>query len=467
MAGSQPQSHSLPFADPVLAARVEALRLLADRVSERLMVLDRDLTILYANRLAMSGAGCYGTAARPSKCYEAILHRPDPCGACTATKAFEPDEVQSVSGSTVGDGNTCGMIQAFPLMPSRGPAASVLVLFKGAERGNGTAGAGSGEAGPNAAAAPGESHLGNLIGRSKAMRQLFEMIRLVADSQATVLLQGESGTGKELVARTIHNLSVRRDQPFVVVDCGSLPATLLESELFGHVKGAFTGAVSAKKGLFEEANGGTLFLDEVADTGAHFQSKLLRALQEGEVKPVGSSRSIKVNVRVISATNKDLTELTKTKVFREDLYYRLAVLPLVLPPLRERRDDIPLLIRYFMETASLRNGKPTREVTPDAVQALMDAAWPGNVRELQHMIERVVVTTPGPQLTLKDFFGAEAVSPAASGLRNAAKIAVEFAERARIIEALNVAGGKRARAARILKISRANLYNKLRAYKIG
>ncbi len=204
-----------------------------------------------------------------------------------------------------------------------------------------------------------ESKPGELIGTSAAMREVLDMIRLVADSSATVLIQGESGTGKELVAKTIHRTSYRRDKPFVVVDCGSLPETLLESELFGHVKGAFTGAHASKRGLFEEADGGTIFLDEIADTTATFQAKLLRVLQEGEIKRVGGNKSIKIDVRVISATNKDLVELVKAKTFRQDLYYRLAVLPLSLPPLRERREDIPLLVQHFVAASCKRHRQPS------------------------------------------------------------------------------------------------------------
>ena len=196
--------------------------------------------------------------------------------------------------------------------------------------------------------------------QSPVMHQLFEMIRLVADSPATVLIQGESGTGKELVARTIHQTSYRREKPFVVVDCGALPETLLESELFGHVKGAFTGASMAKSGLLEEADGGTVFLDEIADTTPTFQAKLLRVLQEGEIKRVGGTQPVKIDVRVISATNKDLTDLVKAKAFRQDLYYRLAVLPISLPPLRERRGDIPLLAsRFVAECLCATPAKPS------------------------------------------------------------------------------------------------------------
>lgn len=467
MAGSRDKSLHSSFADPVLAARLDALKLLADRVSDRVMVLDRDLTIIYANQSGWSGSDHRTSSGRPTKCYEAFLKRADPCGACPATKVFESAEVRAVSCSTDRDGSACGMQEAYPLLSSRGETTSVLVILKGTAGGGDTeASAAGGRHRTEGDAPPAAPRLGDLIGDSVCMRQLFEMIHLVADSQASVLLHGESGTGKELVARSIHHLSARRDRPFVVVDCGSLPPTLLESELFGHVKGAFTGAVSSKKGLFEEANGGTIFLDEIADTNAHFQSKLLRVLQEGEIKPVGSSRSVKADVRVITATNKDLTDLMRAKSFRADLYYRLAVIPLSLPPLRDRREDIPLLAKHFVERASRRNIKPLRQITDEAMQALIQAPWPGNVRELQHMVERVVVTASGSQFTPQDFFGARAAMPPSNDLRTVARNAVKIAERARIVEALRVADGKRARAALLLKISRASLYTKLHAYKI-
>ncbi len=297
------------------------------------------------------------------------------------------------------------------------------------------------------------------------MQQLFDMLSLVADSSATVLIQGESGTGKELVAKTIHELSYRRDKPFVVVDCGSLPETLLESELFGHTKGAFTGAVANKRGLFEEADGGTIFLDEIADTTPTFQAKLLRVLQEGEVKRVGSNQPIKIDVRIVSATNKDLGELVRSKAFRQDLYYRLAVLPLYLPPLRERKEDVPLLVQHFVAASCKRHRQPVRAVSPAVMQALTEAPWPGNIRELQHYIERAVVTTTGPELQCKDLIAAQSESTA-NDLRSVSRGAAQQAERARILQALQQAGGNRSKAAKLLKVSRASLYNKLREYQI-
>jgi two-component system response regulator AtoC len=354
------------------------------------------------------------------------------------------------------------MRRVFPLLDKNGQVVSMLVLSEPLSP-SGTQGE---HAVPEEISPPMvREHLGDLIGRSPAMQQLFDMISLVADSAATVLIQGESGTGKELVAKTIHQLSHRREKPFVVVDCGSLPETLLESELFGHVKGAFTGAVTNKPGLFEAANGGTIFLDEIADTTPTFQAKLLRVLQEGETKRVGGNHPIKVNVRVISATNKELTELVKIKRFRQDLYYRVAVLPLTVPPLRERREDIALLVEHFVEMSSARHRQPARLVPPGVLHALMEAPWPGNVRELQHCIERAVVTTKGPALSCADIVG---IGPEQEllDLRSVSKCAMKQAERARIAQALRENHGNRAQAAKSLKISRAGLYNKLREYEL-
>jgi two-component system response regulator AtoC len=348
------------------------------------------------------------------------------------------------------------MHQAFPLVSSSGEVESVLVLFKASPK---PAKQTSGER----MVVKQESKLGELIGVSAPMREVLDMIRLVADSSATVLIQGESGTGKELVAKTIHQTSYRRGKPFVVVDCGSLPETLLESELFGHVKGSFTGAHATKRGLFEEADGGTIFLDEIADTTATFQAKLLRVLQEGEIKRVGGNQPIKIDVRVISATNQDLVELVKAKTFRQDLYYRLAVLPLSLPPLRNRQEDIPLLVQHFVAASCKRHRQPVRQVSPDVMQALTQASWPGNVRELQHYLERAVVTTTGPGLSCKDIV-AMGLEPAEHDLRTVARGATRQAERARILQALQQTGSNRAKAAKLLKISRASLYNKLRSY---
>jgi two-component system, NtrC family, response regulator HydG len=445
--------------DPIITARIEAIKQLAGGLSDRVAVMDRAFNIVYANEAAWVVDQSKTIRGRYAKCYEAFAHRADPCGTCPAIKVFEAPEVQCMSCSGAGDGTACGMQQAFPLTDQNGAVASMLVLFESVSKATHSLQ-------PNdTSTLPITARLGDLIGQSSIMQELFAMTRLVADSSATVLIQGESGTGKELLARTIHALSQRNQQPFVVVDCGALPETLLESELFGHVRGAFTGAVANKRGLFEEADGGTIFLDEIADTTPTFQAKLLRVLQEGEIKPVGGTRSMKIHARVISASNKDLAELVKGKMFRQDLYYRLAVLPLYLPALRERRDDIPLLAQHFVVDSCARHRQVARSIDEATMRALCQAPWPGNIRELQHYIERAVVTTTGLSLMCHDLVMRDAISEDES-LRSASRGAVAQTERTRIVDALAKTAGNRLKAAKLLKISRASLYNKLRAYYI-
>jgi two-component system response regulator AtoC len=460
MAGSPIASNEGVFTDPIVAARVEAIRQLAGGLINRVAVMDRRFNVVYANDSAWSQEAAAQPPGHHPKCYEAFAQQTDPCGSCPAVSVFDSSDVQSVSCSTGGDGTACGMHQAFPLVGKDGQVAAMLVLFKTPDKQEGPF-----REPPVSAPQPAiRECLGELIGRSPSMQELFDMIALVANSSATVLIQGESGTGKELVARTIHRLSERREKPFVVVDCGSLPETLLESELFGHMKGSFTGATAHKRGLFEEADGGTIFLDEIADTTPTFQAKLLRALQEGEIKRVGGTQPIKIDVRVLSATNKDLAELVRARTFRQDLYYRLAVLPIYLPPLRERRDDIPLLVEHFVASACARHRQPVRQIAPEVLHALSTADWVGNVRELQHYIERAVVTTTGPWLSCEEKV---VVKLESDDLRSVGRTAAKQAERARILQALGQASGNRMRAAKLLKISRASLYLKLREYHIG
>ena len=307
----------------------------------------------------------------------------------------------------------------------------------------------------------------HIVGRSKPMRTLFRQVKLVAASNSTVLIQGESGTGKELIARAIHQQSPRADRPFVAIDCGTLPEPLLESELFGHARGAFTGAIQAKKGLFEEAHGGTLLLDEIGDTAPVFQSKLLRVLQESEIRPVGANKSIKVDVRVIAATNKDLKQQVEKGAFREDLYYRLAVVPLQLPALRERREDIPLLVEHCIKKYCSQNHFPLKSVAAKALQLLLDAPWPGNVRELENVIERAVLLSPGAEIRPEALFPYQTPGGGEAGgqpLPVVARAAQEVVEREKIREVLHRARGVRSRAARLLGISRATLYSKLKRY---
>jgi len=307
----------------------------------------------------------------------------------------------------------------------------------------------------------------NIIGRSAVMKQVYERIRQVADTNTVVLIEGESGTGKELVANAIHQNSGRRGQPFIKVNCAALPATLLESELFGHERGSFTGAFQQRKGRFELADGGTLFLDEIGDLTLGTQVKLLRVLQNYEFERVGGSETLHVDVRTIAATNADLAELVRQGRFREDLYYRLHVVPINLPPLRERREDIPLLVSHFVKHYAGRNNKDIRGVSAEAMNTLTTYSWPGNVRELQNCIENMVVmsgsTILGPELLPADM---QQTTVASDQIGFPIGLSMRQIEEKAIRETLASVGGSRKRAAGILGISLRTLHRKIAEYGI-
>lgn len=314
--------------------------------------------------------------------------------------------------------------------------------------------------------------LENIIGQSSPMVEVFDVVRQVAPTRATILIMGESGTGKELIARAIHNLSPRSRQPLVAVHCAGLPPTLIESELFGHEKGAFTGAHERRIGRVEQAEGGTLFLDEIGEIDSTIQVKLLRFLGERTFERVGSTKTLTSDVRLITATNKRLEELVRAGTFREDLYYRLNVVRIELPPLRERRNDIPLLAQVFMREAARENDKPVREITSDAMERLINYAWPGNVRELRSAIERAVVLARTDKISSRDLppeIRAEAQAPGASSGQLIAQgdITVKEAEKQLIMRALRESGGSRTEAAKKLGMSRRTLHRKLHAYNLA
>ena len=302
--------------------------------------------------------------------------------------------------------------------------------------------------------------LGNIIGRSPALRELLTLVVRVAPTDTTVLVSGESGTGKELIARAIHARSRRADKPFVPVNCAAITETLLESELFGHAKGAFTGAIRARRGLFEEADGGTLFIDEIGETTLGFQAKLLRALQEGEIRRVGESQPIRVDVRVIAATNQDLRQAITQKRFREDLFYRLNVVPLRVPPLRERREDVPLLAARFLERYNARAGV-TKTLTPEAIAKLLEHGWPGNVRELENMVEQAAALSASSAIGVADI-RFEHVTP--GGAPQTLAEALEATERRVLVAALVRAGGDLTRVARELGVSGTTLWRRLKRH---
>lgn len=315
-----------------------------------------------------------------------------------------------------------------------------------------------------------------IIGRSKPMQNLFEMIEKVAESNATVLIQGESGTGKELAARAIHELSNRNGKNFVPVNCAAIPDDLLESELFGHVKGSFTGAYANRAGRFEMADKGTLFLDEIGDMKANLQVKLLRVLQSREIEPVGSTKSLKVDVRIIAATNKNLEDMVESKDFREDLYYRLSVIPITIPPLRERREDIPLLIHNFLSVFNSDRSHSVNGFSRDALDILCGYDWPGNVRELENLVERLVILKSSGYITPDDLPDKYLVNRAQVQIQLpelalddklpedgiCLNSAVEQFENNLILQALARTGGNKKEAAALLNLKRTTLIEKLK-----
>jgi transcriptional regulator with PAS, ATPase and Fis domain len=298
------------------------------------------------------------------------------------------------------------------------------------------------------------------------MLEVYKLVARVAESKSTVLLQGESGTGKELIARAIHTNGPRRDKPFIPVNCGALPDTLLESEMFGHEKGAFTGAVGTKIGLFESATGGTLFLDEIGELGQALQVKLLRVMQDQEVRRVGSTTSTKVDVRIIAATNRDLEQLVKEGKFRDDLFYRLKVVPITLPSLVDRREDIPMLVHHFLQKCAAGIEHAVRGVLPETMVLLSQYRWPGNVRELENAIERAVSLSHGPLLTPEDLpevIRQHATNDADARLSQVdqldeASLTLEEVEKRHLTRVLKETKGNKVKAAKILGIDRRTLY---------
>ena len=314
----------------------------------------------------------------------------------------------------------------------------------------------------------------DIIGKSASMKALMDMLAMVAPSEATVLITGESGTGKELIARSLHHNSARKDHPLVTVNCAALTESLLESELFGHEKGAFTGADRRREGRFMQADGGTVFLDEVGETSSRMQAKLLRVLQEKEIQRVGSEAVLQVDVRVVAATNRDLEEDVQVGRFREDLFYRLNVMHINVPPLRDRQEDIPLLAQHFLEKYARRNRKTINGFAPLAMDMLLKYDWPGNVRELENAIERAVILLSGDHVTEKHLplrivrehplheTPTDASRPATDGTRT-----LEEMEKEAIVATLDAADGNKSETARRLGISRKTLHNKLKTYGVG
>jgi transcriptional regulator with PAS, ATPase and Fis domain len=314
-----------------------------------------------------------------------------------------------------------------------------------------------------------------IIGQHPLIQKIHTLIKKVTATDATVLIMGESGTGKELVARAVHGLSPRADRPFIPVNCGAIPAELLESEIFGHERGAFTGAIGARAGMFQLANGGTIFLDEVGEMNPRLQVKLLRVLQDREIRPVGSDRTTKVDVRVIAATNKDLAQEVERGGFREDLFYRLQVIPIIMPPLRERRSDIPLLVEHFLEKQNRKRPDHPVQISDETMVHLWEYDWPGNVRELENLLERMVILSEDSLIRVEHLpsnirsFISEKRIPKPTLSENGLDLnsAVEEFENRLIEEALRRTKGNKQAAARLLGLKRTTLVAKLRRRKGG
>ena len=304
-----------------------------------------------------------------------------------------------------------------------------------------------------------------VVGKSKAMEKVMDISRRVAATESTVLISGESGTGKELLAREIHNHSLRKNAPFVVVDCGALVETLFESELFGHVKGSFTGAHETKHGRFEVANGGTIFLDEIGNISLNIQAKLLRVIQEREVTRIGSTKPIKVDVRILAATNQELADLVRKEKFREELFYRLSVVPIHLPPLRERKEDIPLLVEHFLQKYNKRTRKNINSISPAVKKALMEYDWPGNIRELENTVERAVVLSKGNEIELESLvYHGITSSSSLFHLAGGRYKTLSEIEKDYIKTVLQAEHGNKSKTAKILGIDRKTLMAKIRKY---
>ena len=314
----------------------------------------------------------------------------------------------------------------------------------------------------------------DIIGQSRKMREVFDLVQKVADCNSTILLNGETGTGKGMVARAIHQRSKRRNKPFISINCGAIPENLLESELFGHVRGAFTGATSSKQGKFELADSGSILLDEIGDMSSDLQVKVLKVLEEGEFEQVGGAKTIKVDVRIIAATHRDLSEEVQKGNFREDLYYRLYVIPLMLPSLRDRKSDIPFLISHFMEQSNQKNDRSIQEMTEEALGMMMGYAWPGNVRELKNMIERMVVLKGSGEISAQDlpseiksthkYEPSTTIEISDEGI--CLNSAVTEFEKALILQSLEKTKWVKNKAAKLLHLNRTTLVEKIKRHQL-
>ena len=447
----------LPPAFTATCGPGQHLEAIFNSVSDGIFALDTRLRVTRVNRPALRITGYDEAEVLGRPCDEILSGKPRGASLSRALEGRRDLHEEQLVISTKSGGRRTVLLSTSPLRDQQGGAAGVVVVFRDVT-----------ELEVLREEVRGRYRFHKLIGKSRKMQDVFRLIEQAAGAHATVVIEGASGTGKELAARAIHYNGPRANAPFVPVHCAALAEGVLESELFGHVKGAFTGASSDKKGRFEAAAGGTLFLDEIGEISPLIQLKLLRVVQEREIERVGSNAPVRVDVRIVAATNKDLRDLVKKGEFREDLYYRLRVVALTLPPLRDHRDDIPLLVNHFVEKFRESTGKPITGCEDAVLRLFLAYPWPGNVRELENAIERAFVVASGRTITLEDLppeILEGEVGQAAESRRELRSAEAE-GEREMILQALTETGWIKAKAARRLGIARNTLYAKMEQYGI-
>ncbi len=451
-----PEEKVVYLSDPVCLERRLKLEAIFNSVSDGILSVDGDLRVTSFNRAAERIVGVAAADAVGSALSDLFQTRGHDLSCVLNEVIREGRRIEEQEATlALRDGSERWIIlNADPLTDVEGEPAGAVLVFRDIS-----------EIRQLREELKGRYRFHALVGKSRRMREIYELVEQTAATNATVLIEGESGAGKELVAHAIHYSSPRADGPFVKVNCSALPETLLESELFGHVKGAYTGAISDRMGRFEAADGGTIFLDEIGDVSPLVQLKLLRVLQEREFERVGSRKTVRVDVRVVAATNRDLKQLVREGRFREDLYYRLRVVPVALPPLRERKDDIPMLVAHFVEKFNKEMDRHLLGPTEEATAAVLDYTWPGNVRELENAVEHAFVRCRGSRFGVEDL--PQELWPVEKAAERLSIPDDPGQEKALILQVLEEAGGNRTKAARMLGMSRTTLWKRLNAYGIS
>ena len=428
-----------------------------DGIQDSIKIVDRAFTLIYANAEALKSAmlPSAGELAHPAKCFETFFQSRSQCSFCVIDKVFETGQpVFNIYHPAEGEPSAVKEISAFPLTGETGAVEYVIEIVRDVSR--------------LTAELVKEHEFSGIISKDRKMAEVFELIKAVAAANSTVLITGETGTGKELIARAIHRNSRRSERRMVAVNCGALPETLLESELFGYEKGAFTGAAERRIGVFEQAHKGTLFLDEIGSISQNMQVKILRALQEGEITRVGGAEPVRVDVRIICAAHVNLEDMVRRGEFRDDLYYRVNVVPIHLPPLRDRGGDIQLLAEHYLKRFCEETGKTLQGFSAHAVVQMNRYRWPGNVRELKNLVERAVILSRGPFVDKLDVSSPiEPLQPASPESARSLKEAAETAERRYLVAALRQSRGNITAAADLAGVNARTIHRKMREFGIG